>query len=98
MKKISISDQAVVFLLSAVSETGLVSLPSLLTAVLLQANNRSSSEQASFILPSNFEEVAAGVLKVRCSARSENGNFPSDELPSFSLHQYHFIFYYMYPN
>ncbi|XP_027330456.1 uncharacterized protein LOC113846414 isoform X2 [Abrus precatorius] len=56
--------QPVVFLLSAISETGLVSLPSLLTAVLLQANNRSSSEQASFILPSNFEEVAAGVLKV----------------------------------
>ncbi|CAL0330606.1 unnamed protein product [Lupinus luteus] len=56
--------QPVVFLLSAVSETGLVSLPSLLTAVLLQANNRSSSEQVSFILPSNFEEVAAGVLKV----------------------------------
>ncbi|KAJ1438897.1 putative zinc finger protein [Sesbania bispinosa] len=54
----------VVFLLSAVSETGLVSLPSLLTAVLLHANNRSSSEQASSILPSNFEEVAAGVLKV----------------------------------
>ncbi|KAK7388896.1 hypothetical protein VNO78_23723 [Psophocarpus tetragonolobus] len=56
--------QPVVFLLSAISETGLVSLPSLLTAVLLQANNRSSSEQASYILPSNFEEVAAGVLKV----------------------------------
>ncbi|CAI8584769.1 unnamed protein product [Vicia faba] len=56
--------QPVVFLLSSVSETGLVSLPSLLTAVLLQANNRSSSEQGSFILPSNFEEVATGVLKV----------------------------------
>ncbi|XP_050870916.1 uncharacterized protein LOC127073749 isoform X2 [Lathyrus oleraceus] len=28
------------------------------------ANNRSSSEQGSFILPSNFEEVATGVLKV----------------------------------
>ncbi|XP_061346642.1 uncharacterized protein LOC133292263 [Gastrolobium bilobum] len=63
-EKVSILAQPVVFLLSAVSETGLVSLPSLLTAVLLQANNRSSSEQASFILPSNFEEVAAGVLKV----------------------------------
>lgn len=33
------------FLISAISETGLVSLPSLLTAVLLQANNRLSSEQ-----------------------------------------------------
>ncbi|KAL2322088.1 hypothetical protein Fmac_026467 [Flemingia macrophylla] len=62
--KVSILAQPVVFLLSAISETGLVSLPSLLTAVLLQANNRSSSEQATFILPSNFEEVAAGVLKV----------------------------------
>ncbi|TKW29811.1 hypothetical protein SEVIR_3G420000v4 [Setaria viridis] len=54
----------VMLLLSAMTETGLVSLPSLLTAVLLQANNRSSSEQTSAILPSNFEEVATGVLKV----------------------------------
>lgn len=54
----------VMLLLSSMAETGLVSLPSLLTAVLLQANNRSSSEQASAILPSNFEEVATGVLKV----------------------------------
>lgn len=38
-------EQPVVFLLSAISETGVVSLPSLLTAVLLQANNRLSSEQ-----------------------------------------------------
>uniref|UniRef100_A0A0E0DZK9 S phase cyclin A-associated protein in the endoplasmic reticulum N-terminal domain-containing protein n=1 Tax=Oryza meridionalis TaxID=40149 RepID=A0A0E0DZK9_9ORYZ len=57
-------NQPVVLVLSAMAETGLVSLPSLLTAVLLQANNRSSSEQASAILPSNFEEVATGVLKV----------------------------------
>ena len=35
----------VMLLLSAMAETGLVSLPSLLTAVLLQANNRSSSDQ-----------------------------------------------------
>ncbi|KAH7851799.1 hypothetical protein Vadar_016608 [Vaccinium darrowii] len=54
----------VTFLLSAISETGLVCLPSLLTAVLLQANNRLSSEQSSHVLPSNFEEVATGVLKV----------------------------------
>ncbi|KAI9175015.1 hypothetical protein LWI28_026210 [Acer negundo] len=54
----------VAFLLSAISETGLVSLPSLLTSVLLQANNRSSSEQSSHMLPSNFEEVTTGVLKV----------------------------------
>lgn len=45
--------QPVVFLLSALSETGLVSLPSLLTAVLLQANNRSSSEPVSFVQPVN---------------------------------------------
>ncbi|XP_074304130.1 uncharacterized protein LOC141638681 [Silene latifolia] len=51
------------FILSAISETGLVSLPSLLTAVLLQANNK-SFEQGSYVLPSNFEEVATGVLKV----------------------------------
>ncbi|XP_008792749.2 S phase cyclin A-associated protein in the endoplasmic reticulum-like isoform X1 [Phoenix dactylifera] len=56
--------QPIALLLSAIAETGLVSLPSLLTAVLLQANNRLSSEQASYILPSNFEEVATGVLKV----------------------------------
>ncbi|WOL01711.1 hypothetical protein Cni_G10428 [Canna indica] len=56
--------QPLVFLLSAISETGLISLPSLLTAVLLQANNKLSSDQASYILPSNFEEVATGVLKV----------------------------------
>ncbi|KAI3820140.1 hypothetical protein L1987_13998 [Smallanthus sonchifolius] len=49
---------------AAISETGLVCLPSLLTAVLLQANNRLSSEQGSYVLPSNFEEVATGVLKV----------------------------------
>ncbi|KAL5198317.1 hypothetical protein ABZP36_001829 [Zizania latifolia] len=57
-------NQPVMLVLSAMAETGLVSLPSLLTAVLLQANNRLSSEQASAILPSNFEEVATGVLKV----------------------------------
>ncbi|KAH9722056.1 SCAPER N domain-containing protein [Citrus sinensis] len=56
--------QPVAFLLSAISETGLVSLPSLLTSVLLQANNRLSSEQALYVLPSNFEEAATGVLKV----------------------------------
>ncbi|KAJ4841440.1 hypothetical protein Tsubulata_009084 [Turnera subulata] len=56
--------QPVAFLLSAISETGLVSLPSLLTAVLLQANNKLSSEQGTYVLPSNFEEVATGVLKV----------------------------------
>ncbi|GAB2240611.1 hypothetical protein Droror1_Dr00021129 [Drosera rotundifolia] len=52
------------FLLSTIAETGLVSLLSLLTAALLQASNRSSSEQASYVLPTNFEEVATGVLKV----------------------------------
>ncbi|CAL9770218.1 unnamed protein product [Musa acuminata subsp. burmannicoides] len=56
--------QPLAFLISAISDTGLVSLPSLLTAVLLQANNKLSSEQGSYVLPSNFEEVATGVLKV----------------------------------
>ncbi|PIA39480.1 hypothetical protein AQUCO_02600139v1 [Aquilegia coerulea] len=36
----------------------------MLTAVLLQANNRLSSEQGSYVLPSYFEVVATGVLKV----------------------------------
>ncbi|KAI5077181.1 hypothetical protein GOP47_0007005 [Adiantum capillus-veneris] len=52
------------FLGSAISETGLVGLPSLLTAVLLQTNPRSTPEQAAAVLPSNFEEVATCVLKV----------------------------------
>ena len=57
-EKVSTLAQPLVFLLSAVSETGLVSLPSLLTAVLLQANNRSSSEQVSFLQPANsFKQV-----------------------------------------
>ncbi|GMJ04940.1 hypothetical protein HRI_004163200 [Hibiscus trionum] len=63
-ENISSVKQPVAFLLSAISETGLVSLPSLLTSVLLQANNKLPSEQASNALPSNFEEVATGVLKV----------------------------------
>ncbi|TYH99061.1 hypothetical protein ES332_A11G041100v1 [Gossypium tomentosum] len=63
-ENISSLKQPVAFLLSAISETGLVSLPSLLTSVLLQANNKLPSEQASNALPSNFEEVATGVLKV----------------------------------
>ncbi|KAK8687640.1 hypothetical protein V6N13_086444 [Hibiscus sabdariffa] len=63
-ENISSTKQPVSFLLSAISETGLVSLPSLLTSVLLQANNKLPSEQASNALPSNFEEVATGVLKV----------------------------------
>ncbi|XVE56865.1 hypothetical protein DITRI_Ditri04bG0044600 [Diplodiscus trichospermus] len=60
---ISSMKQPLAFLLSTISETGLVSLPSLLTSVLLQAN-RLPSEQASNALPSNFEDVATGVLKV----------------------------------
>lgn len=51
-------------LVSAIAETGLVGLPSLLTAVLLQTNPRSTPEQAAAVLPSNFEEVATCVLKV----------------------------------
>ncbi|XP_073140941.1 uncharacterized protein [Henckelia pumila] len=60
----SVSKHPAIFLLSAISETGLVCLPSMLTAVLLQANNRLSTEQSSYVLPSNFEEVATGILKV----------------------------------
>lgn len=52
------------FLLEAIEETGLVGLPSLLTAVLLQANPRATPEQAATALPSNFEEVATSVLRV----------------------------------
>ncbi|KAI4326600.1 hypothetical protein MLD38_031896 [Melastoma candidum] len=55
--------QPLMLLLSAVSETELVSLPCLLTSVLLHPNNRLSSEQASDVLPSNFEEVTTEVLK-----------------------------------
>ncbi|XP_020582167.1 uncharacterized protein LOC110025841 [Phalaenopsis equestris] len=58
------SKQPLAFFLSAMAETGLVSLTSLLTAVLLHANSRLSSDMASYVLPSNFEEVAIGVLRV----------------------------------
>lgn len=46
--------QPMAFLLSAISDTGLVSLPLLLTAVLLQANNRLSSEQVTMQLNSHI--------------------------------------------
>ncbi|KAL4184374.1 hypothetical protein AMTRI_Chr10g225330 [Amborella trichopoda] len=52
------------YLVSVFAETGLVSLLSLLTGVLLQANNKQSSEQAAYTLPLNFEETAIGVLRV----------------------------------
>lgn len=42
------SKQPVTFLLSTMSETGLVCLPSMLTAVLLQANNRLSTDQVEY--------------------------------------------------
>jgi len=44
-KKVCRLKQPIQFFLSVIAETGLVGLPSLLTAVLLQANNRMSSEQ-----------------------------------------------------
>ncbi|KAJ9677512.1 hypothetical protein PVL29_022484 [Vitis rotundifolia] len=53
-ENISSSKQPMAFLLSAISDTGLVSLPSLLTAVLLQANNRLSSEQVTMRLTSHI--------------------------------------------
>ncbi|XP_020270161.1 uncharacterized protein LOC109845333 [Asparagus officinalis] len=49
-KKICRLKQPMAFLLSVITETGLVGLPSLLTAVLLQANNRLSSEQIGYFL------------------------------------------------
>lgn len=57
-------NRSIRFLVSAIAETGLVGLPSLLTAVLLQTNPRSTPDQAAAVLPSNFEEVATGVLNV----------------------------------
>lgn len=53
-ENISSLKQPMAFLLSAISDTGLVSLPSLLTAVLLQANNRLSSEQVTMRLTSHI--------------------------------------------
>uniref|UniRef100_A0A0E0DZL0 S phase cyclin A-associated protein in the endoplasmic reticulum N-terminal domain-containing protein n=1 Tax=Oryza meridionalis TaxID=40149 RepID=A0A0E0DZL0_9ORYZ len=55
-------NQPVVLVLSAMAETGLVSLPSLLTAVLLQANNRSSSEQARSDLKMEFFHLISFLL------------------------------------
>lgn len=49
-KKVFRVNQPIEFLLSVIVETGLVGLPSLLTAVLLQANNRLSSEQVCLVL------------------------------------------------
>ncbi|GAB4845418.1 hypothetical protein Ancab_038825 [Ancistrocladus abbreviatus] len=79
------SKQPLSFLLCAISETGLVSLLSPLTAVLLQANNRLSSEQASYVLPSNFEEVATGVLKVLNNLASRDISFMQDMLARLDL-------------
>lgn len=50
----SVMKPAVKFLLSAISETGLVCLPSMLTAVLLQANNRCSEQQVKLWIPLNL--------------------------------------------
>lgn len=55
-ENVSSSKQPMAFLLSVISDTGLVSLPSLLTAVLLQANNRLSSEQVTMQLTSHVLE------------------------------------------
>ncbi|KAH9331731.1 hypothetical protein KI387_003839, partial [Taxus chinensis] len=60
----TITNRSIAFLVSVIAETGLVGLPSLLTAVLLQANPRANYEQATYMLPANFEEVATGVLKI----------------------------------
>jgi hypothetical protein len=55
-----------VLVLSAMAETGLVSLPSLLTAVLLQANNRSSSEQVCATTISKCNIVLFGEIMLCC--------------------------------
>ncbi|KAL0357367.1 UNVERIFIED_CONTAM: S phase cyclin A-associated protein in the endoplasmic reticulum, partial [Sesamum calycinum] len=54
--------QPATFLLSAMSETGLVCLPSMLTAVLLQANNRLSAEQARPDLKMEFFHLMSFIL------------------------------------
>nr|XP_024395269.1 uncharacterized protein LOC112291682 isoform X4 [Physcomitrium patens] len=51
-------------LLKEIVETGLVGLPSLLTDILLQANQRVTTDQVGSILQSNFGEVAISVLRV----------------------------------
>lgn len=81
------------FLLSAIYETGLVCLPSLLTAVLLQANNRLSSEQGSYVLPSNFEEVATGVLNVLNNLALTNIAFMQEMLamPDLKMEFFHIM-------
>lgn len=85
----------VAYLLSAISETGLVCIPSLLTAVLLQANNRLSSEQGSYVLPSNFEEVATGVLKVLNNLALIDINFIQMMLarPDLKMEYFHLMSY-----
>lgn len=50
MKNITKLKPPIAYLLSAISDTGIVGLLSLLTAVLLQANNRLSSEQVSLLV------------------------------------------------
>nr|GEW96397.1 hypothetical protein [Tanacetum cinerariifolium] len=87
--------QPVAYLLSTISETGLVCLPSLLTAVLLQANNRLPSEQGSYALPSNFEEVATGVLKVLNNLAVIDINFIQMMLarPDLKMEYFHLMSY-----
>lgn len=59
--------QPVLLLLSALAKTGLVSLPSLLTAVLLQANNnRSSSEQVCPPAVLRCNVVLFSAILLRC--------------------------------
>ncbi|XP_044341392.1 uncharacterized protein [Triticum aestivum] len=54
--------QPAVLVLSAMAETGLVSLPSLFTAVLLQANNGLSSDQARSDLKMEFFHLLSSLL------------------------------------
>ncbi|XP_056174978.1 uncharacterized protein LOC115691628 isoform X2 [Syzygium oleosum] len=72
----SSSKQPVALLLSAISETGLVSLPSLLTSVLLQANNRLSSEQARLDLKMEFFHLMSFFLS-HCNSKWKS---PKDQV------------------
>ncbi|KAF8399559.1 hypothetical protein HHK36_015426 [Tetracentron sinense] len=67
------SKQPVAFLLSVIAETGLVSLPSLLTAVLLQANNRISGDQARPDLKMEYFHLMSFLLS-HCTSKWKVAN------------------------
>ncbi|XP_057869266.1 uncharacterized protein LOC131076214 isoform X1 [Cryptomeria japonica] len=89
----AITNRSIAFLVSVIAETGLVGLPSLLTAVLLQANPRANSEQAAYMLPVNFEEVATGVLKIMNNLAHLNLNLVQSMLarPDLQMEFFHLM-------